>query len=113
MSSLTGAVRDATLLEDVLKTHWDDAPNFESHLRTSPGPNPITRDLLRTEWDQLFAGSPDAVLFYFAGHGTPSVVGGFLATQEGKGNDIGLPLDELLTRANNSGAGEVLLILDC
>lgn len=112
-NGLTGAVRDAELMEGVLKTQWDGTPNYDCRLYLSPGPEPITRDFLRTEWDRLFDGTPDAVLFYFAGHGTPTVVGGFLATQDGKGNDVGLPMDELLTRANKSKAREVLLILDC
>lgn len=113
LNPLAGAVRDATLIEDVLKKHWDDTPNYECRLYLSPGPDPITREFLRTEWDLLFAGSPDAVLFYFAGHGTPTVAGGFIATQDGKNNDFGLPMDELLNRANKSQAREVLLILDC
>lgn len=113
LTPLTGAVRDATLMEDVLKKNWDSTPNYQCRLHMSPGPTSITRDLLRTEWDRLFAGSPDAVLFYFAGHGTPTVGGGFLATQDGKNNDFGLPMDELLNRANKSQAREVLLILDC
>ncbi len=113
LTSLAGAERDATLMEDVLKAHWDGTPNYHCRLHTSPGPTPITRSVLRTEWDQLFSGSPDAALFYFAGHGAPTIVGGFLATQDGTDNDMGLPMDELLNRANKSQAREVLLILDC
>lgn len=113
LTLLAGAQRDATLMEEVLRAHWDGSPNYDCRLHTSPGSNPITRDFLRTEWDQFFSGSPDAALFYFAGHGTPTVVGGFLATQDGKGNDMGLPMDELLNRANKSQAREVLLVLDC
>ena len=51
--------------------------------------------------------------FTFREHGSPSDVGGYLVTQEGTPDDPGLPMDDLVTMANNSTASSVLLILDC
>ena len=46
VSGLACADRDARLMEDVLKTHWDGSPNYECRLHTSPGPKQITRAFL-------------------------------------------------------------------
>jgi Caspase domain len=112
--SLTGCVADALAMSEVLAVHEDGAPNFDCQVLTSPGAGPaVTRALLRDKWDSLFASFDGDVLFYFAGHGTPTSVGGYLVTQEGTPRDPGLSMDELLVLANRSRAQSVLLILDC
>lgn len=113
VKSLKGCVPDAIAMAEVLSRNGDDSPNFDCRLLTSPGKDAITRGFLRQQWRELFQDFKDDVLFYFSGHGTPTEVGGFLVTQEGTLDDPGLPMDDVVTMANNSSARTVLLILDC
>lgn len=111
--SLTGAVKDATAMSEVLTENEDGSPNYDCRLYTSPGSEPISRAFLRKSLDALFDNFAGDVLFYFAGHGATSDIGGFLVTQDGQEGDLGIQMTELLDRANGSKAEEVLLILDC
>lgn len=113
VSGLSGCVKDATAMARVLATNEDGSPNYECHLHTSPGPDPLTRGFIREALENLFANFDGDILFYFAGHGAPTSVGGFLVTQDGQDKDIGIQMQELLDLAHNSKAKEVLLILDC
>jgi hypothetical protein len=118
LKPLTGCVRDAELLAEVLATHEDGSLNYECRAFTWPAKNAgsteVTRGLLRQELQKLFAPGPDAALFYFAGHGCLTDVGGFMMTQDASAGDPGINMDELLALANKSeGPREVLLILDC
>lgn len=113
VSALSGCVKDATAMANVLATNEDGSPNYECRLHTSPGPKPLTRGFIRDVLENLFANFDGNILFYFAGHGAPTSVGGFLVTQDGQGKDIGIQMQELLDMANKSKAKEVLLILDC
>lgn len=112
LSSLAGCVADATALRDLLETHEDGSPNYNCRLLTSNQAH-VTRRALRNCWNELFDAFEGDALFFFAGHGSITRAGGVLATQEGEREDPGLPMDELLTLANNSRARSVLLILDC
>jgi hypothetical protein len=68
---------------------------------------------LRRKWRDLFQDFRGDIVFYFSGHGTPTDVGGYLVTQDGTADDPGLPMDDVVTMANQSSASTVLLILDC
>jgi uncharacterized caspase-like protein len=111
--ALAGCIPDAAAMAEVLSRNADDTVNFDYRLFTSPGPTRLTRALLRQQWRELFQDFKDDVLFYFSGHGTPTDVGGYLVTQDGVKDDPGLPMEEVVTMANNSTAATVLLILDC
>lgn len=111
--SLSAAVADAKEMAEVLRRNGDKSLNFKCRLLTSPGPEPVTRANLRRNWRELFDDFRGDVLFYFSGHGAPTEVGGFLATQEATEDDPGLAMQELVDMANNSPAQTVLLILDC
>jgi uncharacterized caspase-like protein len=116
-------------MREVLESHEGGSPNYDCRVLISPwpkdgvpnydpvvfgsGPKQITRRLLREKWAELFEGFNGDVLFYFAGHGTPTNVGGYLVTQDGEAGDPGLAMNDLLTLANRSKAKSVLLILDC
>jgi Caspase domain len=113
VSSLTGCVADATAMQDVLSRNDDGSLNFTCRILTSPGHTSITKGFLRQQWRELFQECKGDVLFYFSGHGTPTDVGGYLVTQDGTPDDPGLPMDDVVTLANNSSASTVLLILDC
>jgi hypothetical protein len=113
MPDLSACVQDATALRAVLARNEDGSPNFESRLLVNPGGPLITRDVLRTEWQRLFSGFTGDLLFYFAGHGSPTEAGGAIVTHEGTPTEPGLPMNELIDLANESAAQEVLIILDC
>jgi hypothetical protein len=113
MPDLSGCVRDAAALGDVLRRHEDGSPNYDCRLLTNPGGPLLTRAYLRNEWERLFTGFTGDILFYFAGHGSPAEVGGAIVTHDGTVGDPGLPMSDLLLLANRSSAREVLLILDC
>lgn len=113
INDLSGAVKDARAIESVLAANEDESPNYDCRTFTSPGAWPVTRGFLRNKWDELFTNFDEEILFYFAGHGSPTDIGGFLVTQDATPDDPGLPMQELVDRANKSKAREVLLILDC
>ncbi|MBY5370466.1 caspase domain-containing protein [Rhizobium leguminosarum] len=110
---LSAAVSDAEAMADILSKNGDGSPNFGCRLLTSPGREAVTRANLRRNWRELFDGFRGDVLFYFSGHGAPTEVGGFLATQDAAEDDPGLAMEELVNMANNSAVKTVLLILDC
>ncbi len=110
---LNGCVADATSMAALLDRNDDGSLNFDCRVLTSPGPVPITRAVLREQWDDLFRHFDGDVLFYFSGHGTPTSLGGYLVTQDGTPGDPGLAMNDIVTLANRSRARTVLLILDC
>lgn len=112
LSPLAGCVADATAMQDFLDVHEDGSPNYDCRLLVSSQTH-VTRTVLRASWNELFDHFEGDALFFFSGHGSLTRVGGFLATYEWERNDPGLPMDELLTLANQSKARSVLLILDC
>ncbi len=118
-ASLNGCVNDANKIEEVLKKHEDGSPNFQcsklvAPLRQSiPHAPSITRAKLKRKVEELFADQTEVALFYFSGHGTENNLGGYLVTQDAKAYDEGLPMQDVLTLANNSRAREVVIILDC
>jgi len=61
---------------------------------------------------ELFAGDSETALFYFAGHGSAEVTGGYLITSDCQSGDDGLSLNDLLTIANASAAKNKVIILD-
>ncbi len=109
---LSGCVNDANKMEEVLKKHQDGSRNFDCKKLITPD-HRITRSSLKKHVEDLFAYQTDVALFYFSGHGTENNLGGYLVTQDARAYDEGLPMQEVLTLANNSKAHEVVIILDC
>lgn len=112
-SDLSGCVADAEAISTVLARNEDESRNFDCRTFTSSGPDCITRPFLRGRWKELFGSFSGDAVFYFAGHGGPSDSGGFLVTQDGEEDDLGLPMNEIVGMANDSPARSVLIILDC
>lgn len=112
-SPLSGCVADADAVGPLLMRHEDGSKNFDCRIFTSAGTDRITRPFLRARWTELFGSFTGDAVFYFAGHGGPSKLGGYLVTQDGEDNDLGLPMNEIVQLANDSPARSVLIILDC
>ncbi len=111
--SLYGCVNDAHGVKSVLDRHSDGTVNFGVKLLTGTGPtDTIERHFLRGQIQELFADDPETVLFYFAGHGHIEETGGYLLSSDSKSGDDGIPLNDVLTFANNSGAQNKVVILD-
>jgi hypothetical protein len=130
---LKGCVGDAWRMFDVLGTNEDGSQNFECKLLTNPGTDldktiklamsddadsvqlndSITAAVVKEHLHDLFTHKADVVLFYFAGHGTVSNLGGYLVTYDYAPFDPGVSMPELITLANNAEADEVVIIIDC
>lgn len=112
---LTGCVADADAVGAALEGNADGSPNFSVQRMTGgPGDAPITRSALRGAIRDLFQNSKDTdVLFFFAGHGEPTVWGAELVTQDAEEHSAGVSMNDLIGIANSSPARSVTLVLDC
>lgn len=109
---LSGCVNDAQRIGELLRHHYDDAPNFGCRVMVSTREK-ITRPGLREAVDTLFSKPADIALLFFAGHGTANNLGGCLVTQEAEKHDEGISMTDVLTYATSSPAREKIIILDC
>jgi Caspase domain len=110
---LFGCVDDAHAVKAVLDRNSDGTVNFGSKLLTGTGPTDVvTRAALRDSIKELFAGECETALFYFAGHGHVESTGGYIIASDAASGDEGLPLNEVLTFANTSGARNRIIVLD-
>ena len=109
--NLDGCVNDARRLAGLLRRHEDGSPNFDVRELTDP-PAAVTRSSLSQAIEELFADEVDVALFFFAGHGTENDLDGYLVTPDAERYEEGIPMTQLLTRANESRAREVVAILD-
>ncbi len=113
LPSLRSCVSDAERMEQALSRHDDGSINFECKSLLAPGRRVGKADL-RGMLKGTFASPAEAALFYFAGHGSvDSQLGGYLATQDAKPNDVGVSMQEVLSLANTAPISEVTIILDC
>lgn len=115
VSPLNGCVADATALDALLARHADGTVNWRTSLVTSEaGPNAITRDSLRGVLTVLFANARDTdLLFFFAGHGAKTPWGADLVTQDAAEHSLGVPMNDLVSLANDSPARSITILLDC
>lgn len=112
-SPLNGCVNDANAIANTIERNGDGSPNFSVKLITSPRES-VTRSSLKEAIEQLFDGESDMALLYFSGHGFVKSTGGYLVTIDAcRCYDEGVPMDEILTLANQSKAKNKVIILDC
>lgn len=114
--SLHGCVSDAERVETTLRKHEDGSPNFECRTLLAPlgaGEASVTRTVLREAIERLFRDQADVALFHFSGHGTVNNLDGFIVTQDATKYDEGVAMSDVLKWANDSKAGEVVILLDC
>lgn len=111
--SLYGCVSDAHSVKSILERNSDGTVNFGVNLFSGIGPNDvISRSALKALVRELFAGDSETALFYFAGHGHIESTGGYLLASDCNTGDDGLPLSDVLTLANGSGARNKIIVLD-
>ncbi|MCA9330430.1 caspase family protein [Candidatus Saccharibacteria bacterium] len=109
---LRGCVNDANTMATVLESNGDGSPNLDVRLIASP-PSTISKSGLKEAISRLFSGNCDMALFYFSGHGVVTSVGGYIVTPDYQRYDEGISMDEILIMANDSKAGDKVIILDC
>jgi Caspase domain len=107
---LHGCINDATAVAELLSKNGDGSNNFSAMLATGIR----TESELRSQIIKLFEGDiPDIALLYFSGHGHVNQFGGYLLTPDAKQYNEGLPMEDVLTLANNSKIKNKIIILDC
>lgn len=113
LPQLQGAAADAYAMRDLICRHDNGEPNYHARVVTNPSNQMITHERMVGLLEHLFDAPGDEVLFFFAGHGMTSAVGGYICTSEANHALPGLAMNEIVVRANKSKAREVLIILDC
>ena len=111
---LSGCVRDANSVADILARHADGSVNFATpKVLLATGPHSIVkRSDLRDAIRELFSDDPEIALLYFAGHGFVDETVGFLCASDCQNGDDGLALSDAMTFARCSKATNKIIILD-
>lgn len=102
-------VEDATAISEQFEANGDGSPNFEV--------KKILGESTKTEMEKaielLFADDADIALLYFSGHGFGEN-GGYLCTSDYNiDTRIGVSMNYILEKANNSRCKNKVIILDC
>lgn len=114
-SPLSGCVNDAVAVNEVFERNGDGSPNFSTRLLTS-NTNGVNCGVLDKELQNLFSGTAETALFYFAGHGGTTRNGeSYIVAQDGKEGAWGPSLNQILSYANNAHPSiqSSVIILDC
>lgn len=109
---LQGCIHDATEIHSRLSRHGDGSPNYDSYLLTSSS-RVVTRMVLLDKLKALLLEPAESAVFYFSGHGSSNLLGGYLITQEARRPEEGLAFHDLQSMVMRSPIPEVTLILDC
>jgi uncharacterized caspase-like protein len=109
---LSGCINDAIKMASALEKNGDGSPDFGVKIIIDE-PKPINKAQVREAIETLFQGPSDVALFYFSGHGLIKSTGGFIVTPDYKTYDEGIPMDQILSLANQSNARDKIVILDC
>lgn len=115
ISGLSGCNNDAIEMGSVLQRHASGTPNFHSRILTT-AENDLDRQSMEDAIQELFSGSCDVALLYFAGHGQfdDNLHEGMLIPQDYKRPRDGVRVSDILQWAEN--ATEIknkVIILDC
>jgi len=99
-------------LRPLLRRNEDDSPNFHCQSLVSSETD-VTRDMLASAAEMLFAPGADVALFYFAGHGAPSSNDVTLVCTDGTRVNPGVHLSDIMAMVQTSTVTEVVIVLDC
>lgn len=108
---LQACVRDAEDIAQLLRE--EDYYGFDVTICTNAKASLIA---IRQGIDELFKGDPDVAVFYFAGHGIMTDLGGYLVTHDWQTQvDPGLSLEILsrLIQVRAKPSTSVIVVLDC
>jgi caspase domain-containing protein len=108
---LYGCAADAEAVASLLRRNADDSPNFD--VRCVTDPSWLGRTDLRDLVADAFRDPAEAALFFFAGHGAVTELGGYLVTPDATTYGDGVSLVELLAIIRNSPVGHKAVLLDC
>ncbi len=112
-SPLRGCVDDAKKMFALLSKNGDGSNNYDCKLITSENQTMVSKTFLEESLEQLLIPDTDAAIFYFSGHGSRNLLGGFIATQDAQKPSQGYPFHDLQTLIMKSPIKEITLILDC
>ena len=105
---LHGCCNDAEAIKKLLSQNENRTPNFSVKLEN----NIKTKGRLKQLIKECFSGDADVALFYYSGHGYVDATGGYLVTPDFSEEDYGVPLQDVLTIANESKCKDKIVILD-
>jgi len=108
---LSGCVKDANSMHQLLERNADGSPNFD--VRTFTDASVVNRAFLKRKIEELFATDSEAALLYFSGHGCINSYGGYIVTPDFTRYDEGVSMDEIMKMCNSSKARHKIIILDC
>ena len=114
-SPLSGCVNDAMTVAEILEQNGNGSPNFSVKTLTSNKDN-VNCNALSENLADLFKGTVDIALFYFAGHGQINEGGeGHIVAQDGKKGAWGPSMNSILSLANEAQGSikSTVIILDC
>lgn len=116
ISSLNWCENDAVGIEQALERNADGTPNFFVKLLTTNNPIGVKGKHVKQHVRELFAGTADVALFYFAGHGAfnEDMSEGTLCLQDYDHNEENglLRISDILQLANESKIKNKIIILD-
>ena len=112
VAPLRGCIKDAQEMHARLSRHGNGDPNYDTYLLTSERQE-VTRMILLDKLKALLMEPAESAVFYFSGHGSKNLLGGYLVTQEATRADQGLAFHDLQTLVLRSPIPEITLILDC
>jgi len=111
---LKNCVDDAHEIKQALRHHFDGTANFECRLLTATSDRDrVDSACLSHEVSTFFRQPAEVLFFYFAGHGWPGIGGATVLAATDNNPGHGIPLQSILTEANNSPARNKVIMLDC
>ena len=109
-NALTGCVRDAEEIGNLLSRNEDNSPNFDCQIITSSENAPVINDsYLEEKIGELFSDESEMALLYFSGHGGSNRLGTYLIGQDG----TKFNMSNIITFIQESKAKECVVLLDC
>jgi len=113
LPQLSGCVNDAHEVKGVLERHSDGSVNFGVKMMVGTGiQSAISRIQLKDSIVELFSGSGEIAVLYFAGHGYFESTGGYILASDARRGDDGISLAEIANLAASAAIRNRVVILD-